>query len=174
MARKDNAAAERCYRSRRCVADSGNTNAVRGLANLIASSRRKKPPRLSFLSASQRRSIEYIERSKMTVRRSRRKRWKARVRRRPQNCNRRRLALDPGSVVTYRLPRFVAGRAARPCRCANALPLAQQKPNDPEQAHACAWPSGSDRGPGGAGASQYPTDQPVEQQYSGAGGPIAK
>ncbi|EBF8103523.1 cellulose biosynthesis protein BcsC [Salmonella enterica] len=63
MARKDNAAAERYYQQTLRM-DSGNTNAVRGLANLYRQqSPQKAAAFIASLSASQRRSIDDIERS---------------------------------------------------------------------------------------------------------------
>ena len=62
-ARKDNDAAERYYR-RALRMDSGNSNAVRGLANIYrAQSPEKATQFIQSLSASQRRSIDDIERS---------------------------------------------------------------------------------------------------------------
>ena len=63
VARKDNAAAERYYRQALRM-DSGNSNAVRGLANVYrAESPEKATQFIQSLSASQRRSIDDIERS---------------------------------------------------------------------------------------------------------------
>ncbi|WP_258286605.1 tetratricopeptide repeat protein, partial [Escherichia ruysiae] len=63
MARKDYPAAERYYQQTLRM-DSGNTNAVRGLANLY---RQQSPEKaeafIASLSASQRRSVDDIERS---------------------------------------------------------------------------------------------------------------
>ncbi len=63
MARKDYPAAERYYQQTLRM-DSGNTNAVRGLANIY---RQQSPEKaeafIASLSASQRRSIDDIERS---------------------------------------------------------------------------------------------------------------
>ncbi|MGM3315216.1 tetratricopeptide repeat protein, partial [Enterobacter hormaechei subsp. steigerwaltii] len=62
-ARKDNDAAERYYRQALRM-DSGNSNAVRGLANIYrAQSPEKATQFIQSLSASQRRSIDDIERS---------------------------------------------------------------------------------------------------------------
>ena len=62
-ARKDNDAAERYYRQALRM-DSGNSNAVRGLANIYrAQSPEKASQFIQSLSASQRRSIDDIERS---------------------------------------------------------------------------------------------------------------
>lgn len=88
MARKDNAAAERYYQQTLRM-DSGNTNAVRGLANLYRQQSPQKPPRLSLLFPPASGAVSTISNAvwKMTVWRSRRKRWKARANgRRPQNC----------------------------------------------------------------------------------------
>lgn len=63
MARKDYPAAERYYQQTLRM-DSGNTNAVRGLANIYRQqSPEKAEAYIASLSASQRRSIDDIERS---------------------------------------------------------------------------------------------------------------
>lgn len=62
MARKDYPAAERYYQQTLRM-DSGNTNAVRGLANIYRQQSPEKPKRISHRFASQRRSIDDIERS---------------------------------------------------------------------------------------------------------------
>lgn len=106
MARKDYPAAERYYQQTLRM-DSGNTNAVRGLANIY---RQQSPEKaeafIASLSASQRRSIDDIERSLQNDR-------LAQQAEALENCGkwaqaaalqRQRLALDPGSVwITYRL-----------------------------------------------------------------------
>lgn len=178
MARKDNAAAERYYQQTLRM-DSGNTNAVRGLANLYRQqSPQKAAAFIASLSASQRRSIDDIERSLENDRLAQQAetlesegKWAQAA-----ELHRRRLALDPGSVWVDvpTVTRSVAGRAARSGRCANALPGAAEAKRS--GTGLCLWALSFRQrsGPGGAGASQYPADQPVEQQYSGTGGPIAK
>ncbi|EMW3827216.1 cellulose synthase [Shigella flexneri] len=91
--------------------DSGNTNAVRGLANIY---RQQSPEKaeafIASLSASQRRSIDDIERSLQNDRLAQQAevlenqgKWAQAA-----ALQRQRLALDPGSVwITYRL----AGRS---------------------------------------------------------------
>lgn len=149
MARKDNAAAERYYQQTLRM-DSGNTNAVRGLANLYRQqSPQKAAAFIASLSASQRRSIDDIERSLENDRLAQQAetlesegKWAQAA-----ELHRRRLALDPGSVwVTYRLSRdlWQAGQHAQ--ADAQMHSLAQQKPNDPEQVYAYGlYLSGSDR-----------------------------
>lgn len=121
MARKDYPAAERYYQQTLRM-DSGNTNAVRGLANIY---RQQSPEKaeafIASLSASQRRSIDDIERSLQNDRLAQQAealenqgKWAQAA-----ALQRQRLALDPGSVwITYRLRR-ISGRpdnAARPIR----------------------------------------------------------
>ncbi|EDR3535386.1 cellulose biosynthesis protein BcsC [Salmonella enterica subsp. enterica serovar Hartford] len=149
MARKDNAAAERYYQQTLRM-DSGNSNAVRGLANLYRQqSPQKAAAFIASLSASQRRSIDDIERSLENDRLAQQAetlesegKWAQAA-----ELHRRRLALDPGSVwVTYRLSRdlWQAGQHAQ--ADAQMRSLAQQKPNDPEQVYAYGlYLSGSDR-----------------------------
>ncbi|EEN0712304.1 tetratricopeptide repeat protein, partial [Salmonella enterica subsp. enterica serovar Newport] len=149
MARKDNAAAERYYQQTLRM-DSGNTNAVRGLANLYRQqSPQKAAAFIASLSASQRRSIDDIERSLENYRLAQQAetlesegKWAQAA-----ELHRRRLALDPGSVwVTYRLSRdlWQAGQHAQ--ADAQMRSLAQQKPNDPGQVYAYGlYLSGSDR-----------------------------
>ncbi|SUG53330.1 cellulose synthase subunit BcsC [Salmonella enterica subsp. diarizonae] len=121
MARQDNAAAERYYQQTLRM-DSGNTNAVRGLANLYRQqSPQKAAAFIASLSASQRRSIDDIERSLENDRLAQQAEtlesegeWAQAA-----ELHRRRLALDPGSVwVTYRLSRdlWQAGSTPRPMR----------------------------------------------------------
>ncbi|HBH5289711.1 TPA: cellulose biosynthesis protein BcsC [Escherichia coli] len=106
MARKDYPAAERYYQQTLHM-DSGNTNAVRGLANIY---RQQSPEKaeafIASLSASQRRSIDDIERSLQNDRLAQQAealenqgKWAQAA-----ALQRQRLALDPGSVwITYRL-----------------------------------------------------------------------
>lgn len=131
MARKDNAAAERYYQQTLRM-DSGNTNAVRGLANLYRQqSPQKAAAFIASLSASQRRSIDDIERSLENDRLAQQAetlesegKWAQAA-----ELHRRRLALDPGSVwVTYRLSRdlWQAGqhwRISIPCRPASGTAI---------------------------------------------------
>ncbi len=75
--------------SRRCVWIAVIAMLYAGWRIFIASSRRKKPPRLSLLFPPASGAVSTISNAvwKMTVWRSRRKRWKARANgRRPQNC----------------------------------------------------------------------------------------
>ncbi|MDT1446644.1 cellulose synthase complex outer membrane protein BcsC [Escherichia coli] len=106
MARKDYPAAERYYQQTLRM-DSGNTNAVRGLANIYRQqSPEKAEAYIASLSASQRRSIDDIERSLQNDRLAQQAealenqgKWAQAA-----ALQRQRLALDPGSVwITYRL-----------------------------------------------------------------------
>ncbi len=78
--------------------------------------------------------------------------------------------------VTYHLlSRSVAGgQHAEPMRQMRSL--ARQKPNDPERnaanMEAFIFPAAS--GPSGAGASQYPADQPVERNIQELAGRLQK
>ncbi|MGP3590677.1 cellulose synthase complex outer membrane protein BcsC [Vagococcus sp. WN89Y] len=139
LARKDNAVAERFYRQALRM-DSDNSNAVRGLANLY---RQQSPEKaesfIQSLSASQRRSIEDIERS-MTIARLAQQaqaledkgQWSQAA-----ELQRQRLALDPGSVwITYRLASDLR-QAGRPGEADSQMHrLVVQKPADPEQVYA--------------------------------------
>lgn len=121
MARKDYPAAERYYQQTLRM-DSGNTNAVRGLANIY---RQQSPEKaeafIASLSASQRRSIDDIERSLQNDRLAQQAealenqgKWAQAA-----ALQRQRLALDPGSVwITYRLSQDLGrpDNAARPIR----------------------------------------------------------
>ncbi|KNC94460.1 cellulose synthase complex outer membrane protein BcsC [Trabulsiella odontotermitis] len=139
MARKDSAAAERYYQQALRL-DKGNSNAVRGLANIYrAQSPEKATAFIESLSASQRKSVDDIERSLTNDRLSQQAEALENEGKFAQAAalQRQRLALDPGSVwVTYRLSRdlYSAGQHSE----ADALMrgLAQQKPNDPEQIYA--------------------------------------
>nr|WP_318383480.1 cellulose synthase complex outer membrane protein BcsC [uncultured Enterobacter sp.] len=139
VARKDSAAAERYYQQALRM-DSGNSNAVRGLANLY---RARSPERaeafIQTLSASQRRSIDDIERS-MTGDRLAAQAEKLEAEgnwAQAAEVQRRRLALDPGSVwTTYRLAGDLRS-AGQPAQAdAQMRQLAAQKPQDPEQVYA--------------------------------------
>ncbi|MDA8479411.1 cellulose synthase complex outer membrane protein BcsC [Citrobacter sp. Awk 4] len=139
MARKDYAAAERYYQQTLRM-DSSNSNAVRGLANIY---RQQSPEKASAfiasLSASQRRSIDDIERSLENDRLAQQAEalenqgnWAQAA-----ELHRRRLAMDPGSVwVTYRLSRDLWNAGQRSQADAQMSALARQKPNDPEQVYA--------------------------------------
>ncbi|HFN5907958.1 TPA: cellulose synthase complex outer membrane protein BcsC, partial [Escherichia coli] len=139
MARKDYPAAERYYQQTLRM-DSGNTNAVRGLANIY---RQQSPEKaeafIASLSASQRRSIDDIERSLQNDRLSQQAealenqgKWAQAA-----ALQRQRLALDPGSVwITYRLSQDLWQAGQRSQADTLMRHLAQQKPNDPEQVYA--------------------------------------
>ncbi len=139
MARKDYPAAERYYQQTLRM-DSGNTNAVRGLANIY---RQQSPEKaeafIASLSASQRRSIDDIERSLQNDRLSQQAealenqgKWAQAA-----ALQRQRLALDPGSVwVTYRLSQDLWQAGQRTQADTLMRNLAQQKPNDPDQVYA--------------------------------------
>ena len=149
VARNDAAAAERFYREALRM-DSGNSNAVRGLANLYrAQSPEKATAFIQSLNASQRRSIDDIERSLTNDQLSQQAqqlesegRWaEAAV------LQKRRLALDPGSVwITYRLASDLRS-AGQPIEAdARMRELAQSKPADPEQVYAYGlYLSGNDQ-----------------------------
>ncbi|MDN8600907.1 cellulose synthase complex outer membrane protein BcsC [Citrobacter sp. S2-9] len=149
MARKDYAAAERYYQQTLRM-DSGNSNAVRGLANIY---RQQSPEKASAfiasLSASQRRSIDDIERSLENDRLAQQAEalenqgsWAQAA-----ELHRRRLAMDPGSVwITYRLSRDLWSAGQRSQADAQMSALARQKPNDPEQVYAYGlYLSGNDQ-----------------------------
>ncbi|MNU93457.1 Cellulose synthase operon protein C precursor [compost metagenome] len=120
--------------------DSGNSNAVRGLANIYrAESPEKADQFIRSLSASQRRSIDDIERSLTNDRLSAQAEQLENEGKFAQaaEIQRRRLALSPGDVwITYRLSRdlYSAGQHSQ----ADTLmrQLASQKPADPEQVYA--------------------------------------
>ncbi|HFZ8994686.1 TPA: cellulose synthase complex outer membrane protein BcsC [Citrobacter freundii] len=139
MARKDYSGAERYYQQTLRM-DSSNSNAIRGLANLY---RQQSPEKASAfiasLSASQRRSIEDIERSlendrlaAQADRLEKQGNWAEAA-----ELQRRRLLLDPGSVwITYRLAKdwWQAGRHSE--GDAQMRALAREKPDDPQQVYA--------------------------------------
>ncbi|MCM7514785.1 cellulose synthase complex outer membrane protein BcsC [Enterobacter hormaechei] len=148
-ARKDNDAAERYYRQALRM-DSGNSNAVRGLANIYrAQSPEKATQFIQSLSASQRRSIDDIERSLTNEQLS------AQAERlesqgkyaQAAEIQRRRLALSPGDVwITYRLSRDLYSAGQRSQADNLMRQLASQKPGDPEQVYASGlYLSGNDR-----------------------------
>ncbi|WP_455426483.1 cellulose synthase complex outer membrane protein BcsC [Dryocola sp. LX212] len=139
VAKKDDATAERYYQQALRM-DSGNTNAVRGLANIY---RRQSPERatafIQGLSASQRRSIDDIERSlegdrleqEATALESQAQ-WA-----RAAEVQRQRLKLDPESVwITYRLSKDLSAAGSRSEADSLMRGLAQRRPTDPEQVYA--------------------------------------
>lgn len=147
-ARQENAAAVRYYQQALRM-DRGNSNAVRGLANLY---RQQSPEKaltyIQGLSASQRRSIDDIERSLMNERLAQQAeslesqgRWAQAA-----EVQRRRLALDPDSVwITYRLARDLVSAGAR--RDADNLmrDLARKQPGNVDQVYASGlYLSGND------------------------------
>lgn len=148
-AENDDASAERYYRQALRM-DSGNSNAVRGLANVY---RRQSPERaeafIQSLSASQRRSIDDIERSLADTRLEQeaealeaKGNWAQAA-----ALHRKRLQMDPDSVwIVYRLAKDLDAAGQR--READGLfrTLASRKPGDPEQVYAYGlYLSGTDR-----------------------------
>ncbi|WP_227318611.1 cellulose synthase complex outer membrane protein BcsC [Cedecea davisae] len=149
VAKKDDASAERYYQQALRM-DRGNSNAVRGLANVY---RRQSPERatayIQSLSASQRRSIDDIERSITGERLEQQAsalesqgQWA-----RAAQVQRQRLQMDPDSVwITYRLANdlYSAGQHSEADGLMSGL--AQRKPGDPEQVYAYGlYLSGNDR-----------------------------
>lgn len=138
-ARNDNAAAERYYRQALRM-DSGNSNAVRGLARLYRTQSPEKAAEfIQSLSASQRRSIDDIERGLTNDRLSAQAEQLENEGKFAQaaDIQRRRLALSPGDVwITYRLSRdlYSAGQHGQADNLMRQL--ASQKPGDPEQVYA--------------------------------------
>ncbi|WP_375602113.1 cellulose synthase complex outer membrane protein BcsC [Enterobacter hormaechei] len=148
-ARKDNDAAERYYRQALRM-DSGNSNAVRGLANIYrAQSPEKAAQFIQSLSASQRRSIDDIERSLTNEQLSAQAEQLESEGKYAQaaEIQRRRLALSPGDVwITYRLSRDLYSAGQRSQADNLMRQLASQKPGDPDQVYATAlYQSGNDR-----------------------------
>ncbi|EMM6472500.1 cellulose synthase complex outer membrane protein BcsC [Enterobacter hormaechei subsp. hoffmannii] len=148
-ARKDNDAAVRYYRQALRM-DSGNSNAVRGLANIYREQSPEKATQfIQSLSASQRRSIDDIERSLTNEQLS------AQAEQLESQGNyaqaaeiqRRRLALSPGDVwITYRLSRDLYSAGQRSQADNLMRQLASQKPGDPDQVYASGlYLSGNDR-----------------------------
>ena len=148
-ARKDNDAAERYYRQALRM-DSGNSNAVRGLANIYREQSPEKATQfIQSLSASQRRSIDDIERSLTNEQLS------AQAEQLESQGNyaqaaeiqRRRLALSPGDVwITYRLSRDLYSAGQRSQADNLMRQLASQKPGDPDQVYASGlYLSGNDQ-----------------------------
>ncbi|SET39278.1 cellulose synthase complex outer membrane protein BcsC [Kosakonia radicincitans] len=139
VARKDNAAAEGFYRQALRM-DSGNSNAVRGLANIYRAQSPEKAERfIQSLSASQRRSIDDIERGMTNDRLSQQAealenqgQWAQAA-----ELQRKRLALSPGDVwITYRLASDLRQSGRRGEADSLMSQLAVQKPDDPEQVFA--------------------------------------
>lgn len=149
VARKDNAAAERYYRQALRM-DSGNSNAVRGLANIYrAESPEKADQFIQSLPASQRRSIDDIERSLNNEKLAQQAEQLENQGHYGQaaEIQSRRLALDPGNVwITYRLSRDLYSAGQRSQADTQMRQLANQKPGDPEQVYANAlYLSGNDQ-----------------------------
>ncbi|QSW35284.1 cellulose biosynthesis protein BcsC [Leclercia pneumoniae] len=149
MARKDSASAERYYRQALRM-DSGNSNAVRGLANLHrAESPEKATQFIQSLSASQRRSIDDIERSLSNEKLAQQAEQLENQGNYAQaaEIQRRRLAMDPGNVwITYRLSRDLYSSGQRSQADTLMRNLASQKPGDPEQVYAYGlYLSGNDQ-----------------------------
>lgn len=139
MARHDSAAAERYYQQALRL-DRSNSSAVRGLANIYrAQSPEKATAFIGSLSASQRKSIDDIERSLTNDRLSQQAealenqgRWAEAA-----DIQRRRLALDPDSVwVTYRLAKDLSSAGQRGEADNLMLNLARKKSGDPDQVYA--------------------------------------
>ena len=147
-ARKDNDAAERYYRQALRM-DSGNSNAVRGTANIYrAQSPEKASQFIQSLSASQRRSIDDIERSLTNEQLSARAEQLENQGNTPgQQKSSVVVWRSLGDVwITYRLSRdlYSAGQRSR----ADTLmrQLAHQKPSDPDQVYASGlYLSGNDQ-----------------------------
>lgn len=149
MARKDSASAERYYRQAMRM-DSGNSNAVRGLANIYrAESPEKATQFIQSLSASQRRSIDDIERSLSNEKLAQQAEQLENQGNYAQaaEIQRRRLAMDPGNVwITYRLSRDLYSSGQRSQADALMSKLATQKAGDPEQVYAYGlYLSGNDQ-----------------------------
>ncbi|KGB09190.1 cellulose synthase operon protein C [Enterobacteriaceae bacterium ATCC 29904] len=149
MSRKDSASAERYYRQALRM-DSGNSNAVRGLANLYrAESPEKASQFIQSLSASQRRSIDDIERSLSNEKLAQQAEQLENQGNYAQaaEIQRRRLAMDPGNVwITYRLSRDLYSSGQRSQADTLMRNLASQKPGDPEQVYAYGlYLSGNDQ-----------------------------
>jgi len=149
MARKDSASAERYYRQALRM-DSGNSNAVRGLANLYrAESPEKATQFIQSLSASQRRSVDDIERSLSNEKLAQQAEQLENQGNYAQaaEIQRRRLAMDPGNVwITYRLSRDLYSSGQRSQADTLMRNLASQKPGDPEQVYAYGlYLSGNDQ-----------------------------
>ncbi|MRS16414.1 cellulose biosynthesis protein BcsC [Enterobacteriaceae bacterium RIT691] len=139
MARNDSAAGERYYQQALRL-DRSNSSAIRGLANLYrAESPEKATAFINGLSASQRRSIDDIERSLTNDRLAQQAealeskgQWAQAA-----EIQRRRLALDPDSVwVTYRLAKDLNSAGQRNEADNLMMDLARKKSGDPDQVYA--------------------------------------
>ncbi|MGL5699458.1 MAG: cellulose synthase complex outer membrane protein BcsC [Kluyvera sp.] len=139
MARKDNASAERFYQQALRL-DRTNSGSVRGLANIYrAESPEKATAFINSLSASQRRSIDDIERSLTNDRLSQQAeafekqgKWAQAA-----EVQRRRLALSPDDVwTTYRLASDLVSAGKQSEGDSLMLNLARKKPNDADQVYA--------------------------------------
>ena len=139
MARKDSAGAERYYQQALRL-DRTNSSAIRGLANIYrAQSPERATDFINGLSASQRRSIDDIERSLTNDRLAQQAealenqgRWAQAA-----ELQRRRLALSPDDVwITYRLSRDLVSAGQRGEADNLMLNLARKKPADAEQVYA--------------------------------------
>lgn len=139
LARKDTAAAERYYQQALRL-DRTNSSAVRGLANIYrAESPEKATAFINGLSASQRRSIDDIERSLTDDRLSQQAealenqgRWAQAA-----ELQRRRLAMDPESVwITYRLAKDLNSAGQRGEADNLMMNLARKKSGDADQVYA--------------------------------------
>lgn len=148
-ARKDDAAAERYYQQALRM-DRGNSLAVRGLANLYRSeSPEKASAYIASLSASQRRSIDDIERSLTNERLEKQAEalesqgnWAQAA-----EVQRRRLALDPDSVwITYRLAKDLVSAGQQPQADALMHNMVNRKPGDADRVYAYGlYLSGNDQ-----------------------------
>lgn len=148
-ARKDSASAERYYRQAMRM-DSGNSNAVRGLANIYrAQSPEKASQFIQSLSASQRRSIDDIERSLTNERLASQAEQLESQGKYAQaaEIQRRRLALSPDDVwITYRLSRDLYSAGQRSQADTLMRQLASARPDDPDQVYASGlYLSGNDQ-----------------------------
>ncbi|MDF2779178.1 MAG: cellulose biosynthesis protein BcsC [Enterobacteriaceae bacterium] len=149
VARKDSAAAERYYQQALRM-DSGNSNAIRGLANLYREqSPEKASAWIAALPASQRRSVDDIERSLANDRLAQQAetlenqgRWAQAA-----EIQRRRLASDPDSVwIAYRLSRDLWSAGQHAEADAQMRDLVRRQPNDPTQVYAYSlYLSGNDQ-----------------------------
>jgi hypothetical protein len=136
VARKDNAAAERYYRQALRM-DSGNSNAVRGLANIYRAVPEKASQFIQSLSASQRRSIDDIERSLTNEQLSPgRTAGKPGNTPRPQKFSAVVWRSLPAMWITYRLSRDLYSAGQRSQADTLMRQLASQKPSDPDQVYA--------------------------------------
>ena len=139
LARKDSAGAERYYQQALRL-DRGNSSAIRGLANIYrAQSPERATAFINGLSASQRRSIDDIERSLTNDRLAQQAealenqgRWAQAA-----ELQRRRLALSPDDVwITYRLSRDLVSAGQRAEADNLMLNLARKKSTDADQVYA--------------------------------------